>query len=69
MGFILVVDAVPEGLTPGIENYRQMCAGVVLQQPGEHVAEAINRIHMHTIGALHVWYGVEGPEDETGAVD
>ena len=66
---VLVVEPIAEGVPSGVENHRQMRAGVFLDQPGEHVGEAEDGIHRRAIRPRHRWQGVEGAEDEPRAVN
>ena len=69
LGLVLVVQVVPEGGAPGIEDDGDVGAFVVLQQAGEHIGEAEDGVDGSAVGAGHGRKGVVGAEDEAGAVD
>ena len=69
LGFVLVVEAVAEGVAPGVEDDGEVGAGVVLHQPGEHVGEAEHGVHWGAVRPRHGGERVEGAEDEARAVD
>jgi len=75
VGLVLGVDPVPEGLLGMVEDHRQMGRRVRLglhvhQQLPQHVAEAGYGADRQTVRlAGEGRKGVEGPEDEAGAVD
>ncbi len=63
-----VVDAVAEGVPPGVEDHRQVGADMVLQQPRQHVGEAEHGVDRRAVRPGHRRQRVEGAEDEPRAV-
>ena len=59
-----VVDAVAERRAAGVEDDGDVRAGMVLQQPRQHVGEAEHGVHRRAVGPGHRRQRVEGAEDE-----
>ena len=69
VGFVGIIQAVAEGIAPGVENHREMGADMVLQQARQHVGEAEDRVNRGAVRARHRRQGVKGTEDEARPVD
>ena len=69
LGLVEVVEGVAEGGAAGVEDDGDVGAVVVLEEPGEHVGEAEDGVDRGAVLAGHGRKGMEGAEDEAGAVD
>ena len=69
VGLVVAVEFVAERGAAGVEDDGDVGALVLLEQAGEHVGEAEDGVDGGAVGPGHGREGVEGAEDEAGAVD
>ena len=69
VGFVVLVEIVAEGGSAGVEDDGDVRPGVIGEEAGEHVGEAEDGVDGDAVGAVHGGEGVEGAEDEAGAID
>ena len=66
---VLGIDFVAEGVGFGVKDNADIMRVEIGQQLQQHVAEAIDRVHLRAIGTVHRRQGVIGTEDKARSID